>query len=420
MIQRGTELQLTIEGPVFSTTGGSSLGGEGMSVARQDGFVFFVIGAVPGDVVKARVVKVKKNYAEAKVISIERPSSLRTQPRCKHFGVCGGCKWQHVDYQAQLRFKQQRVVDAFERIGGFSQFDISPIIGAEEIYDYRNKMEFSFSDQQWLESLPLANSGFDVSSPSGWGKENSRLITRAQSDVFLGLHVPQRYDKVLEIDECHLQSSISNRILNFTRDFARKNQIPVFSSRDDSGYLRFLVIRQSRRTNELMVNLVTYEDRSDVMMQFSKALRGEIPGITTIVNTVNSRKAQIAYGEVEKVYFGDGVIHEQLGKFVFTVSASSFFQTNTTQAEKLYETTCSMADLKKTDVVYDLYSGTGSIAIFVSQNVREVLGFESSESAVRDAKRNAAANNRGNCDFILGDMKEQLSGDTDWKRSHPT
>ncbi|MBI4428296.1 MAG: 23S rRNA (uracil(1939)-C(5))-methyltransferase RlmD [Ignavibacteriales bacterium] len=401
-IQRGTELQLTIDDAVFSTTGGSALGAEGMSVARYNGFVVFVVGAVPGDAVTARVFKVKKNYAEARVISIDRPSPFRVQPQCKHFGVCGGCQWQHVDYQGQLRFKQQRVVDAFERIGGFSNLDILPIIGASEPYFYRNKMEFSFSEQQWLEAAPAENSSINI----------------PQSAIYLGLHVPQRYDKVLEINECHLQSPISNRIVCITRDFARSNGLLVYSSEKESGYLRFLVIRQSKRTNELMVNIVTRDDRPAVMRQYAAALQKEIPEVTTFVNTINSRKAQIAQGEIEKIYFGDGVIHEKLGEYVFTISAGSFFQTNTIQAERLYETVRSLAGLRHEDTVYDLYSGTGSIAIFLSGDVREIVGIESSESAVRDARQNAETNNVRNCVFLLGDLKEKLMKDTDWRDSH--
>ncbi len=397
-IQRGTELQLTIHDAAFSTTGGSTLGAEGMGVARHQGFVFFVTGAVPGDIVTARVFKVKKNFAEARVVRVEQPSSLRVQPVCKHFGVCGGCQWQHVDYQAQLRFKQQRVVDAFERIGGFSSLNVHPILGSADTYFYRNKMEFSFSRHQWLTTLP----------------DDSRLRD-VKEGVFLGLHVPQRYDKVLEIHECHLHSSVSNRILGITREFARTKNVPVYEPTDESGYLRFLVIRLSQRTKELMVNLVTSNDRPEFMQQYAIAIRKEIPDITTVVNTINSRKAQIAYGEVEKIYFGEGVIHEKVGRFLFTISAGSFFQTNTAQAERMYELACSSADLNGDVVVYDLYSGTGTFALMLSDRARKVLGFESSESAVRDAHRNAKANNVTNYDFILGDLKEVLTKGGDWR-----
>lgn len=396
-LKRGDEIQLDVTGAAF----------EGKSVARKEGYVVFVEGAVPGDVVTARILKAKKNFAEAKVIRVEKPSPSRTEPRCKHFGVCGGCKWQHVEYQAQLQFKQQHVIDAFERIGGFSDFSVLPILGCEEVYFYRNKMEYSFSEQQWFVNPPVVNTD-----------EKQSAIQDKKSEVFLGLHVPQRYDKVLDIEECHLQSDASNQVLNFTRSFARRNNLPVYSSKNESGYLRFLVIRQSHKTHELMVNLVTYEDTQEIMQRFTDELVASVPAVTTVVNTMNTKKAQIAFGDVTKVYCGEGVIHEQLGKLRFTVSPSSFFQTNTAQAERLYGVAKSFAELQPTDVVFDLYSGTGSIALFISDAVKEVIGIESVASAVRDAEKNAAFNNIQNCRFVLGDLKDRLTKDKAWMESH--
>lgn len=412
------ELQLQIADSAF----------EGKTVSKLDGFVIFVEGGVPGDTVTARITKVKKSFAEARVVRVVQPSALRVEPRCRYFGTCGGCKWQHVDYQTQLQFKQQHVVDAFERIGGFSDLPLFPIIGADEIFFYRNKMEFSFSDQQWIERYP--SSGVELPhntvSPPRSGVElppsSEELPSRisntehriSNDEVFVGLHVPQRYDKVLDIQECHLQSDVSNQILSFVRMYARRNGLDVYTSNRHAGYLRFLVIRQSKRTNELMVNLVTFEDRPDVMRRFTGELCSAIPTITTVVNTINSKKAQIAYGDTERVYYGEGVIHERLGKYLFTISASSFFQTNTAQAEKLYGVALSFAEVQPSEVVWDLYSGTGTIALVVSDAAREVVGIESVESAVRDAERNARLNNVQNCSFILGDLKERLTKDTSW------
>lgn len=393
MIKRGDEITLPIESTAF----------EGKTVSRIDGFVVFVEGAVPGDVVHARITKLKKSFAEAKVLRVIEPSKLRVEPRCRYFGTCGGCKWQHVDYQAQLQCKQQQVVDALERIGGFRHLPLQPIVGADDIYFYRNKMEFSFSDRQWLESPPPHSA------------ERSNPERRAlDSGLFLGLHVPRCYDKVLDIEECHLQSDVSNKILNFTRDFARANRLAVFSPDTGNGYLRFLVIRQSKRTNELMVNLVTFDERPDIMERYTAELLSTVQRVTTVVNTINSRKAQIAYGAVERVYHGEGVIHERLGKYLFMISASSFFQTNTAQAETLYGIVKDFANLSSSDVVWDLYSGTGTIALFVSDVAKEVVGIESMESAVRDAERNARLNNVRNCSFVLGDLKERLTKDTSW------
>jgi 23S rRNA (uracil1939-C5)-methyltransferase len=414
-LKRGDELQLEIIDAAF----------EGKTVARHEGLVVFVENAVPGDVVIAKLLKIKKSFAEAKVIRIEHPSPLRVEPRCKHFGVCGGCKWQHVDYQAQLRFKQQQVIDSFERIGGFSNLNVLPIVGADEIYFYRGKMEYSFAEKQWLteKSLSIADNRLTIE------KSNSQNInlnspipnscaSGAQFPVFLGLHVPQRYDKVLDIDEYHLQSAVSNRILNFTRDFARQNHLNVYDSDRNSGYLRFLVIRESKKTEEVMANLVTFENHPDMMKKYTTELKAGVEQVTTVVNTINSKKAQIAFGEVENVYLGNGWIHEQLGKHNFSVSANSFFQTNVAQAEKLYGVVKDFGEFKSTDVVFDLYSGTGSIAIFISDLVKEVVGIESVESAIRDAEKNAQSNEITNCHFLLGDLKDRLTKDSSWMSSY--
>jgi 23S rRNA (uracil1939-C5)-methyltransferase len=398
LLKRGDELVVQVEDAAF----------EGKTIARSEGFVIFVEGAVPGDTVRVRILKAKKNYAEAKVIALEQPSQFRVVPRCRHFGSCGGCKWQHVDYQMQLRFKQQHVVDSFERIGGFPSPNVLPIIGSDDIFFYRNKMEYSFSDKEWLESLPdnsLAPPNFKPETP------NSKL--------FLGLHVPQRYDKVLEITECHLQSGTSNEILNFVRSFARRENLPVYSSDANEGYLRFLVIRESKRTKETMVNLVTFEDRPELMKRFTSDLLAAVPAVTTVVNTINSKKAQIAFGDREKLYAGQGFIRERLGGLFFTISASSFFQTNTAQAERLYSVARRFGALRQTDVVWDLYSGTGSIALFISDAVRQVIGVESVADAVKDAEGNARANEIKNCSFILGDLKDRLTKDRAWFESHP-
>jgi 23S rRNA (uracil1939-C5)-methyltransferase len=407
MVKRGDELVVQVENAAF----------EGKTIARSEGFVIFVEGAVPGDVVRVRILKVKKTYAEAKVVSLEQPSQYRVVPRCRHFGSCGGCKWQHVDYQMQLRFKQQHVVDSFERIGGFSNPNVLPIIGADDIFFYRNKMEYSFSDKEWLESMPPpVGSG----SPVDFELRNSNFeIPNPQSAIYLGLHVPQRYDKVLEITECHLQSATSNDILNFVRSFTRREKLPVYSSDANEGYLRFLVIRQSKRTEETMVNLVTFEDRPELMKRFTADLLVAVPSVTTVVNTINSKKAQIAFGDREKVYAGAGVIRERLGDLYFTISASSFFQTNTAQAERFYSVAKRFGALRQTDVVWDLYSGTGSIALFVSDAVRQVIGVESVADAVKDAEQNARANEISNCSFVLGDLKDRLTKDRSWIDSHP-
>ena len=384
-VRRGEEILLEISGAAF----------EGKSIARVEGMVVFVEGGVPGDRVRALVTKVKKQHAEARVLFVEHPSTLRTDPACVHFGTCGGCRWQHVSYPAQLEFKQMHVLDSLERIGGLQGFETLSILGCEEPYWYRNKMEYSFAASEWRDERPtegeVANEG-----------------------IFLGLHVPQRYDKVLDIQRCHLQSEPSNQILAVTREFARSSGLSVYSTERQDGFWRFLVIREARHTDDRMVNIVTAEDRPEVMREYAHTLTSRVKGITTIVNTLNKTRSQIAYGSEERVVVGPGTIQERLGPFEFTISAQSFFQTNTLQAERLYETVADFAGLSPEDVVYDLYSGTGSIAIYVSDRVRRVVGVESSASAVKDAEANALRSGRTNCRFVLGDLKDRLSDHTAW------
>jgi 23S rRNA (uracil1939-C5)-methyltransferase len=384
-MRRGDELLMEISEAAF----------EGKCVARLENFVVFVEDAVPGDRGLVRISAVKKTFAEGRLVRIDFPSSLRGEPRCRYVGVCGGCKWQHVQYEAQLRFKEQQLRDALERIGGFKDPVVLPIIGASKQFMYRGKMEFSFMSRQWMHS----------------GAEPS------DSTVFVGLHVPQRYDKVLDITECHLQSEISNRILNFSRTYARTNGLTVYDTDRAGGYLRFLVIRESKKTGEVMVNIVTSSDDPDCMRAYADALAGELPEVTTIVNTINETKAQIAFGQKERIYRGSGMIREELGSLHFNVSASSFFQTNVAQAEQLYRVAKEFAGLEPSDVVYDLYSGTGTIALYVANAVKTVVGIESVESAVRDAERNASENGIPNCIFVQGDLKDRLAKNTEWMKS---
>jgi 23S rRNA (uracil1939-C5)-methyltransferase len=387
-VNKGDDVTLVLETFAF----------EGKSIARLDGLVVFVTGGVPGDLLRARVRKVKKQFAEAEAIEVLTPSGLRTAPRCPYFGTCGGCKWQHVEYQAQLDFKRQHVVDALERIGGFRGITVNPALGAERIYEYRNKMEFSFGDR-WLTRE-------EMESETSGGGFTDRFA--------LGLHIPQRYDRVLDLHECHLQSGVGNTILNTVRTFAVRRHLPIYSTVTHSGYLRNLVLRESTHTGELMVNLVTSDDRPEVMKQLAAALLAGAPSITTIINNITDRKSQVAIGDREVVYHGPGTITERIGTKTFRISANSFFQTNTFQAERLYATAKRMARLQGGDLVYDLYSGTGSIALFLADDVAEVIGIESVASSVEDARQNAAMNDVHNCTFILGDLKDTLTKETEW------
>lgn len=400
MPQRGDILELTIESSAF----------EGTSIAHLDGLVVFVEGGVAGDVVRAKVFTTKKKHIEAKVVDVLNPSPQRTTPRCKYFGTCGGCKWQHVQYESQLAFKQQHVVDALERIGGFKNVNVLPIIGSDDLYFYRNKLEFSFGDDVWT-IIPPARSSLQT-------EAEVTDISYKKEEIALGFHVPQRYDKVLDINECHLQSNLSNEILRLVKKFSLTSGMPVYSSKSHSGYWRNLVIREGKNTGDVMVNVVTFEDRPEVMKKLSSQLTAEFPEITTVVNNINTRKAQVAVGEFENVYYGNGIITDKIGSYVFDISANSFFQTNTRGAEKLYSVTKEYAELKPSDVVYDLYCGTGTISIFISDAVKKVIGIDIVESSIQNARRNAEHNAVQNCEFIVGDLKDLLTKDTTWMKNN--
>ena len=388
-MKKGDNVEISIE----------SFSGNGKAVARRDGLIYFIEDAVPGDVVVAKIWKVKKNYVEARAIEIIKPSEHRITPKCKHFGICGGCKWQNLNYDSQLIFKQKHVLDTFIHIGNITHPNVQPVIGCPDIYFYRNKMEYTFSNYQWLATY--------------------QKLEKQNPEIALGLHVPERYDKVLNIEECFLQSELSYLILNTVRKICRELNLSVYSTKTHEGYLRHLVIRDSKKTKELMVNLVTTYDSEDTMRYISQQLLNEYPEITTFVNNITDRKSLVAFGEYEKVYYGSGYITEKLGEYLFHISSNSFFQTNTLQAEKLYSIVKELANLKKSDVVYDLYSGTGTIAIYLSKEVERVVGIEVVQSAIKDAEKNAKANSISNCFFILGDLKNLLLIDNSWLNNHP-
>jgi 23S rRNA (uracil1939-C5)-methyltransferase len=391
-IKKGDEVLLKIETLAF----------EGKAIARMEGCVVFVNDAVPGDTVRAVITKVKTHYLEARNVELLERSDLRVEPRCRYVGSCGGCKMQHIDYAAQLKLKHRHVIDSFERIGKMKDVEIPAPIGAENIFFYRNKMEFSFSDQRWLTSAEIES-----------GEDYDRNFA-------LGLHVPGRYDKVIDIGECWLQSEISNRILGSIRKSAKELGIKPYTTRSHDGFLRFLVIKQSRATGEVMVNIVTSDNREDVMQPVIKRLRTDVPEVTTIVNNINRRKAQIAVGDEEITYYGEGYITERIGGYMFRISANSFFQTNTAQAEKLFSVGKEFGELSRDDVVLDLYSGTGTITIYLSDAVRLVYGIESVDDAVNDAQENARLNGSDNVRFVRGDVLEKLRSRHSWLEEEPT
>lgn len=376
VLRKGGELEVTIDSV--------SYGGQG--VARWQDRVIFVAGAYAGDRVVARLTKIKKTFCEARAVRILAPSPDRVSPRCSHFRVCGGCTLQDLSYEAQLEVKRTNVRDVFERIGGFANIDVPRPLPSPQMFGYRNKMEFTFGDRRW--------------------KVNA---DEAEDDSFaLGFHVPQRYDKVVMIDECHLASDRVNALLTFIREFARASGRPPYSVRRNEGFWRFLVLRESAHCDELMVHVITSEEDERIQGQLAKEVRQRFPFATCLVNGIRTRNSQVAVAEKEVVLLDRASIHEKLGPYRFRISPASFFQTNTRAAEMLYETARTLADLRSSDEVWDLYSGTGSIAIYLSGHVRSVVGIEWVEDAVLDARQNAEQNGVTNCSFHAGDLKEVI------------
>ncbi|MDA3862079.1 MAG: 23S rRNA (uracil(1939)-C(5))-methyltransferase RlmD [Melioribacteraceae bacterium] len=354
-------------------------------------FVVFVDGSYPGDKVTAQIRRKKRGYAEARVEEVLFPSKDRVEPRCSYFGTCGGCKQQDLDYSAQAKYKEEQEKDLFERLGGFENFEIEPIVQSEKTFYYRNKMEFSFANKRWLTKDEIGTEG-EV----------------ADRNFALGLHIPRIFDKVLDLKECFLQSEESNQIMNFTRNFFKSKKASIFSTKTHEGYLRHLVIKQASNTTDLMVNLVTSSQNDEWMEEYSTKLMEVVPSITTIVNNVNTKKSQTAYGDFENNYIGDGYIYDKIGDFKFRISANSFFQTNTTQAANLYQIALNYADLKGDEIVYDLYSGAGTISIYVSKNSKEVYAFEAMDSAVKDAKNNNKLNDIDNVTHLQADLNRSF------------
>lgn len=381
-MKKGEMITVDIESYAFE--------GKGVAKIEQHGsdqkFVIFVQNTYPGDTVKAQIRKKKKRYAEAKAIEIITPSEFRTEAPCRYFSDCGGCKQQDLRYEMQTSYKAEQVADIMQRIGGFTDVNALPILPAEHIFFYRNKMEFSFADRRWLTQA-------EINSDKEFGKTFA-----------VGLHAPGSFDKVIDIEECLLQSPESNLILNFTRDFFKERNTTIYSTKTHTGYLRNLVIKHSHHTGDIMVNLVTSEENDELMREYTAAITAAIDGITTVINNINTRKAQIAVGDYEIVYYGDGYIYDNIGSKRFRISANSFFQTNTLQAEGLYQKALDFAGLTGTEIVYDLYCGAGTISLFIADACKKVIGFEVVDSAIADANTNKELNGADNVEFYQADL----------------
>ncbi len=376
-MKRNAEMELTVDSLAF--------GGQG--VAKVKDFVVFVKGAIPGDRVLARIIKKKKKHAEAKILEILEPSPDRIEPKCQYFGICGGCKIQTLPYRKQLFYKRRQVVESFAHIGGLKDLEIRETLPSPETWFYRNKMEFSFSDRRWLLPAEIAS---------------GQAIT--DRNFALGFHIAGFFDKIVDLKTCWLQSDRSREIVNWVRDYAVRHNIDPYNMFEHSGYLRFLVIREGKNSGQRMVNIVTRCYRPDTIEQLAKALRTEFPDTTSIVNNVTEKVSNVAFGDQEYLLHGQSTIDEEMAGYRFRISANSFFQTNTGQAEQLYRLIKKLGDFRGDELVYDLYSGTGTIAIFISDAVSRAVGFEVIESCLSDAEMNARLNDVRNCRFVCADL----------------
>jgi 23S rRNA (uracil1939-C5)-methyltransferase len=354
-----------------------AFGGEG--VARAGGYVIFVPGGVPGDRLDVRITQVRPRFARASIERIETPSRFRTEPPCPYFGRCGGCRLQHVSYEAQLEFKGRQVAECLARLGGLDPAGgvaLAPIIPAPEIYGYRNKMEFTFGE--------------------------------VEGQAVVGLHEAERYDVILDIERCLLQSEVMNRVLAEVRAFVREHGVAVYRQESEDGLLRFLMLRQGRATGETMVNLVTASPDVPLARALADRLRLRCPEVSSVVLNVNPKKAAVAVGVEEHPIAGNEVIRERLAGVEFSISANSFFQTNTRQADRLFGIVAAFAGLTGREVVFDLYSGTGAISLLLARQARIVYGIELVPAAIEDATRNARANGITNCTFLPGEVRHVL------------
>ncbi len=378
-VKKGQLLQVEISDIAF--------GGKGL--VRINGMAVFVDQAVPGDQVLIRITRKKKNYAEAQVMELLKPSSDRVHPPCAYSGFCGGCKWQFLEYAVQLKYKRQHVQESLGHIAQIRDARVHPTIPSPQIFGYRNKMEFTCTDRRWLTPEEMQQAESD----KGFG---------------IGLHVPGTFFKVFDTKKCLLQPDPGNQLLDDVRRFILSSGLPAYGLRSHQGFWRFLMLRHSVAHNRWMVNMVTAAENRQVLRRLADILMETYPSVISVINNVTARKAGVTTGESEISIAGDSAIIDKIGAFEFEISANSFFQTNTAGAAELYDTVKHYADLGGSETVVDLYSGTGTIPILLSDAAGEVIGLEMAPSAVADAENNCRHNQIENCRFVPGDIRETL------------
>ncbi len=381
--------------PLIENVEITGIAAEGKALTRINDMVVFVPYCVPGDVVDLQVTKRKHSFMEARVERIVRPSDKRCEAVCRHYGTCGGCKWQILPYEEQLRYKQQQIVDNLTRIGKVELPEISPILGSKHIYQYRNKLEFTFADRKWLSWDEIRAAG---------GIEN------VDNSYGVGFHIPNCFDKVLDITECHLMPAINDRIRNGIRDYARAHGLSFYNEHSHTGQLRTLIMRSNHR-GEIMLIVSFGEKINDACRALLEWLHAEFPEIVSLLYVENEKMNDTIGDQTVHVFYGQDHIMEQMEDLQFKVGPKSFYQTNTEQAYELYKVARSFAGLTGNELVFDLYTGTGTIANFVARQARQVIGIEYVPEAIEDAKVNAQLNHLDNTLFFAGDMKDILNTD---------
>ena len=386
--------------PLYEGVEITGVAAEGKAIAKVDGMTVFVPFTIPGDVVDIQTYRKRKSFAEGRVVRFVEYSKDRIEPVCEHFGVCGGCKWQMLPYPLQLKNKQQQIVDNLTRIGKVELPEIMPIMGAPETTFYRNKLEFTFSNKRWLTEKEI-----------GSDKEFTKMDA-------LGFHIPGMFDKVLDINKCWLQDDISNQVRNSVREFCLQHNFEFFDLREQKGLMRTLIIRTTS-TGELMVIVVFFQDDEDRREMLMKHLADTFPQITSLLYIINEKKNDTITDQEVITYKGNDCIYEEMEGLKFKIGPKSFYQTNSEQAYNLYKVAREFAHLSETDLVYDLYTGTGTIANFIARSVNKVVGIEYVEEAIEDARENAIANGIDNTLFFAGDMKDILNQDFILKHGRP-
>lgn len=386
--------------PILERVTITDIGSEGNAIARVGNIVVFVPMLIPGDIVDIKVIRKRKKFMEGVAIKFHEHSSLRKTPQCEHFGICGGCKWQHLPYSGQLQFKEKQVIDNLTRIGKLEIGEIRPIIGSVNEYFYRNKLEFTFSDKRWITREEIS-SGIKIEAQNA-----------------LGFHIPGLFDKVLEIYKCHLQPEPSNEIRNAVRDFANENGYGYFDLREQKGFLRNLIIRNTI-DGQVMVIVVFYSEDTKLRERLLDHISDRFPEVTSLMYVINPKRNDTINDLEVKLYKGSDHMEEVMDGLRFRVSPKAFYQTNTLQAVLLYGIVKELAALSGNELVYDLYTGTGTIANYIAGSASKVIGIEYIAEAVEDAKGNSVLNSITNTNFYAGDIKEILSDEFIFENGRP-